>query len=124
MATTKKEFNKEIININMRLSGVVVSTSDYESTEPSSVPDEGSRRTFIQVFIFPNGLVDKWEGKLWKLGCHSGPVTWRNGLLSTTGSKAYVTGDERRSHSTRSYSVCPRFTLQTMFGGLICYIVF
>ena len=25
----------------------------------------------------------------------SGPVSWSNGLISTTGSKAYVTGDER-----------------------------
>ena len=28
-----------------RLSGAVVSTSDYESTGPSSIPDEGSRCT-------------------------------------------------------------------------------
>ena len=35
------------------------------------------------------------EGKLWKLGCHSGPVSRGNGLISTTGSKADVTRDKR-----------------------------
>ena len=29
----------------MRLSGSVVSMSDYESADPSSIPDEGRRRT-------------------------------------------------------------------------------
>ena len=32
---------------------------------------------------------------LWKVECHSGPVSRRNGLIFTTGSKANVTGDER-----------------------------
>ena len=35
------------------------------------------------------------EGKLWKVGCHSGPVSRCNGSISTTGSKANVMGDER-----------------------------
>ena len=53
-----------------------------------------------QLFILPNGLVDKYlgkrrENKLWKVGCHSGPVSRRNKLISTTVSKANVTGDER-----------------------------
>ena len=34
------------------------------------------------------------EGKLWKLRCHSGSVFWHNRLISTTDSKANVTGDE------------------------------
>ena len=34
------------------------------------------------------------KGKLWKLGCHSGPVSRGNVLISTTGSKADATGDE------------------------------
>ena len=34
------------------------------------------------------------EGKLCKVGCHSGPVSRHNGLISTTGSKVNVTGDE------------------------------
>ena len=43
-----------------------------------------------------NGYLGKpWEGKLWKLGCHSGPVSQGNGLISITGSKVNVTGDER-----------------------------
>ena len=42
-----------------------------------------------------NGYLGKpGEGKLWKLGCHSGPVSWSNGLISTKGSKADVTGNE------------------------------
>ena len=54
-----------------------------------------------QLFIRRNGLVNKWvpketwEGKLWKVECHSGPVTWNNVLISTTGSKADVTRNER-----------------------------
>ena len=50
-----------------------------------------------QLFILPNGLVDKWvpgEGKQWKVECDSGPVSRHNGLLSTTSIKANVTGDE------------------------------
>ena len=44
------------------------------------------------------------EDKLWKLGCHSGPVSWRNGLIFITGSKADVTGDERlQPHFTLTY---------------------
>ena len=35
------------------------------------------------------------EGKLWKVRCHSGPAFQGNGLISTTGSKVNVTGDER-----------------------------
>ena len=34
------------------------------------------------------------EGKLWKLVCHSVLVSRGNGLISTTGSEANVTGDE------------------------------
>ena len=47
-----------------------------------------------------NGYLGKpGEGKLWKLGCHSGPVSRSIGLISTTGSKANVMGDERpRQH--------------------------
>ena len=32
---------------------------------------------------------------MWKLRCHSGPVSRRNRLVSTTGSKDNVTGDKR-----------------------------
>ena len=43
-----------------------------------------------------NGYLGKpGEDKLWKVGCHSGPVSRCNGLNSTTGSKANATGDER-----------------------------
>ena len=43
-----------------------------------------------------NGYLGKpWEGKLWKLECHSGPVSRRNGLISTTGSNFDVVRDER-----------------------------
>ena len=35
------------------------------------------------------------EGKLWKLGCHSGLVSQGNGLIFVTGSKADKTGEER-----------------------------
>ena len=31
---------------------------------------------------------------MWKLGCHSGLVLRRNGLISTTRSEGNVTGDE------------------------------
>ena len=61
-----------------------------------------------QLFILPNVLVDKWvlpgEGKLWKLGCHSGFVSRGNGLISITGSKANVTGDERPQLRTATTS--------------------
>ena len=88
-------------HLTMRLSGAVVSTSDYQSADPSSILDEGSGVQLTQLFIFPNRLIDKWipretcEGKMWKVGCHSGPVSRRNGSISTTGLKAFVTGDER-----------------------------
>ena len=34
-------------------------------------------------------------GRLWKLGCHSDPVSLGNGLIYITDSKANVTGDDR-----------------------------
>ena len=78
------------------LSGAVVSMSDYKSASLSSIPDEGTQRT-AHPAVYPPKQVT-WIpriGKLWKLKCHSGPVSRGNRLLSTTGSKAYVTGDER-----------------------------
>ena len=36
------------------------------------------------------------EGKLWKVGCHSGSVSRDNVFISTTSSKAYATGDKRQ----------------------------
>ena len=92
------------------LSGAVVSTSDYKSAGPSLIPEEGSRYTAHPVVHPPktgwliNGYLGKpGKGKLWELGCQSGPVSRGNGLISTTCSKANVTEDERQ----HSYSVCP-----------------
>ena len=53
----------------------------------------GSKLT--QLFILPNGLVDKWvsreilESKLWKLKSHSGHVSRRNGLIFITLPQTY-----------------------------------
>ena len=44
------------------------------------------------------------EGKQWKVGCHSGPVSRGNRLISTTGSKANVAGDEHPQ--LRTATVC------------------
>ena len=57
--------------------------------------------------INPNGLVDKW--------CHSGPASRGNILISITGSKAYVTGDERRQllAATFLFVYIPRYERHT-----------
>ena len=71
-----------------------------------------------QLFILPNGLVDKWApgksgyDKLWKLVYRSSPVSRGNRLIFTTVSKANVTGDERPH--LRAATACSRtlpFTL-------------
>ena len=63
---------------------------------------------------FINGYLRKpGEGKLRKLGYHSDPVSRDNGLISTIGSKANVTGDERRQ--LRATTACTlNFTLPTL----------
>ena len=66
--------------------------------------------------MVPNGYLRKpVEGKLWKLGCHNGPVSRSNGLISTTGSKADVTGDERPQ--LRADIVCASLYLFTLPSG-------
>ena len=86
----------------MCFSGAVVSTSDYESAGLSLIPDEGSR-CIAHPTVHPpktswliNGNLGKpGEGKLWKLECHSGPVSLHKELIfTTTDSKANATGDE------------------------------
>ena len=62
----------------MHLSGTVVNTSDYESAGLSLILDKRSRRTVH-------------------------PANW---LISTTGSKVNVTGDERLQ--LRAATVCTR----------------
>ena len=91
------------------INGAVVSKSDYESAGLCLIPDEGSRRTAHPAVHFPR-LGKPGEGKLWNVGCHSGPVFWHNGLISTTGSKANVTGDERRQLRT-AIACAPPYTL-------------
>ena len=74
-----------------------------------------------QLFILPitswsiNGYLGKpREGKLWKLSCYSGPVSLGNGLISTTGSKANATGDERlQLHATIASAPTLHFTFLT-----------
>ena len=61
---------------------------DYESFGPSSVSDDSTQLNQM------GWLINGYLRKLWKPGCHSGPVYWGNGLIFTTGSKANVTGDE------------------------------
>ena len=79
----------------VRLMRVMVSTSDYKSIGSNSIPDEAHRHTAHPAVHPPktgwsiNGyLGSPEEGKLWKLGCHSGPVSRGNRLISTTSSKA------------------------------------
>ena len=72
----------------------MVSESDYESAGPSLIPDEGRWCTAHPAVHPPKYLGKPGEGKLWKLGCHSGPVSQDNKLISTTGSKANVARDE------------------------------
>ena len=51
-----------------------------------------------------------------KLRCHSGPVSWDNRLISTTGSKANVTGDERpQPHAAIACAPTLVFTHRIMY---------
>ena len=121
----------------MRLSGEVVTTSHYQSAGPSWIPDKAhsspscssSRHSSpscssSQTNWLINGYLGKpGEGKLWKVRYHSGPVSRRNGLITTTGSKANVTGDERTHLHTATACV---YTLlnqtEHMFVFLTGYI--
>ena len=58
-----------------------------------------------------NGYLGKpGEGKLWKIGCHIGPVSRRNGLISITGSNAYGTGNKCLHYSVSSHFTLPNIT--------------
>lgn len=50
-----------------------------------------------------------WEGKLWLLGCHTGPVYQDNGFSSSTGS-SLCDGDEHGSHT--QLNLFPQLHLQ------------
>ena len=83
------------------LSGAAVSTSDLWIGWPEFDPGRGQSAhrspscSSSQMGWWINGYLRKpGEGKLWKLGCHTGTVSRGNGLITTTGSKANVTGDE------------------------------
>ena len=67
----------------------------------------------IYVYLGKPGI-----GKLWKVGCHSGPVSRRNESISTTGSKTYATGDERPQ--LRAASILPYTSLHLY--KLLCHI--
>ena len=49
----------------------------------------------MYLYIYIYLLASSTSDFPWKVGCQSGPVSRRNGLISTTGLKADVTGDER-----------------------------
>ena len=60
-----------------------------------------------------NGFLAKpWEGKLWKPGYHSSPVSQDNWLICTAGSKAYMNGYER-----------PRLRAATAYAPFYFYYV-
>ena len=83
------------------LNGAVVSVSDQKSAGLSLIPDEGRRRT-AHPAVHPPKQVGRYivtQGNLGKVNCGKLDVTvtvsQHNRLISTTGSKAQVTGDER-----------------------------
>ena len=69
-----------------------------------------SRKRTVSAQTHPTESINGYLGKtkvpiyrpswvscaLWKLICHSGPVSWGNGLISTIGTKTNEMGDERQ----------------------------
>ena len=102
--------------MSMHLRGEVVSVPGHKSVGLSSIPDEGIRRRphpglhpSLSGWSINGYLGQPREGKLWEPGCHTGPMSRGKGFLSTTGSRAKETGDERpKPRAAAAYA--PDFT--------------
>ena len=72
----------------------MVRTSNFESAGPSSIPDEGNRRT-AQPAVHPSKTGWSINGYIGKVNYGNSDVTVAvTDYFPTTGSKANVTGDE------------------------------